>query len=106
MDEGNRLGKEKGRNRVSEGPVWGGGNHDNDGNLQQIGVVSEGQPQRETETEVGEATTITAACDSLHWGYRAWGSWLFSLCRKPSGATGTSTQPQNFKSKFFPVYRK
>lgn len=41
MDEGNWLGKEKGRNRVSEGPVWGGGNHDNDGNLQQIGVVSE-----------------------------------------------------------------
>lgn len=59
MDEGNWLGKEKGRNRVSEGPVWGGGNHDNDGNLQQIGVVSEGQPQRETETEVGEATRIT-----------------------------------------------
>lgn len=29
------------------------------GNLQQIGVVSEGQPQRETETEVGEATRIT-----------------------------------------------
>lgn len=31
MDEGKQLGKEKGRNRVTEGPVWGGGgNYDNE----------------------------------------------------------------------------